>query len=122
MERLQSGFAIGSLVPVIGNIIGAVVGGVIGTTYAIVSSDDGKADARNQIGNAIAEAKKRTKGNMAERLQPFCNGVRKQNNHLKELVSTELENITQLRESLDEVSDTILDYAKTLKHKEYGRI
>lgn len=118
----MSGFAIGSLFPGIGNIIGAVVGGVIGTTYAIVSSDDGKADARNQIGNAIAEAKKRTKGNMAERLQPFCNGVRKQNNHLKELVSTELENITQLRESLDEVSDTILDYAKTLKHKEYGRI
>ncbi len=117
-----AGAGIGSLAGPIGTFVGAGIGALVGGIFSAVESNNGKAVARKEVTDAISKAKEMTKEDIGISLQPVYKDVNDQNRKLKTSIKSELENIDELRHSLENFGENIAVYVKILNTKQYGSI
>lgn len=117
-----AGAALGSFIPIIGNIAGAAIGGVVGGIFHACSGDGGKADARKSVSDAIGKAKQRAINNVASMISPIVKDIEDQKRHLRNSVKYEIQNIDQLWDTIDEYGEDTKEFVDSIKQNNYGRI
>lgn len=117
-----AGAALGSVIPGVGTVIGAGVGALVGGIAHAWTADDGRADARKSVSDAIAKAKQRAKNNIQPALSSVLHDIDTQGRLLKTSIDQERRNIEELQDSLDDFGADVRDFVKRIKHKQYGTI
>ncbi len=116
------GGTIGSIFGPVGTLVGLGLGAVGGGIAGAIKSDDGKANAKKAVSDAISKATQKTMSNTAEALTPIIKNINQQNLTLKKSIKNELENIEELKQSLENFGDTLSIYVQNLNTEQYGRI
>ncbi len=117
-----TGAAIGTIFGPVGTFVVAGIGAVIGGILSTKTANDGKSYARKEVSEAIAKAKGMTKNDIDRSLMPVYNDINNQNQRLKKAIKSELDNIDDLRCSLENLGERISGYVKKLNAKQYGRV
>ncbi len=117
-----TGAAIGSLLGPLGTFVGAGIGAAVGGIVSTATANDGRSYARKEVSEAIAKAKGMTKNDIDRSLMPVYNDINNQNQRLKKAIKSELDNIDDLRCSLENLGEKISGYVKKLNTKQYGRV
>lgn len=122
MGTAAVGAGLGSVIPGLGTLLGAAIGGAIGGIVHACSGDGGKAKAKKSISDAVVKAKSMAKSNIEEALEPVLDNIAKQKDKLKVVAKSELKNIQELDDSIDDFDKDIKDFVNQLKNNRYGRI
>ena len=106
----------------VGGPIGALIGAGVGIISSAITSDDGKADARKSVSDAINKAKDKANRDVNKSLASVFENLRRVSKDLKKAIQTEKRNINTLQEAIDDFDNDINRYVSQLKQQRYGRI
>lgn len=106
----------------VGGPIGALIGAGVGIISSAITSDDGKADARKSVSDAINKAKDKANRDVNKSLASVFENLRRVSKDLKKAIQTEKRNINTLQEAIDDFDNDINRYVSQLKQQRYGSI
>lgn len=117
-----TGAALGSWVPIAGNIVGGLIGAGLVSVSKWILSDGGKGKARQEMDKAFAKSRMLIKDSISHSISSTINDLNKQETNI-------LDQISQLQESFDDLDNTISElkndmnnYNYKINVLEYGRI